>query len=453
MSQPKLDLEDPVVPPPPTLPVRTLLAYGGPIFGVAYLLFFVQFYFLKFAADVLLLPPAIVGGVFALAKLWDAVSNPIVGSWSDRSRSRFGRRRPFLLAALPLLVASFVMLWSPPEALHDRALVIWSAVALFAFHAAFALYTIPHFALGAELSPDSHQRTRLFGVRQMSFTVGILLSFGAMQFAMNADAPRTATASLAIPTAIVAALILAVTPLAVREPLRAGVAGGRSMISGLRDVWANLPARTLLIVWFIENAGVGAVGTMAPFIAEYLLKRPDVVGSLPATYVVAGIVSIPLWVRLSRSYGKRQTWLAAMLLAAASFGGMTFVGPGDLTYVMFLLAVAGAAMGCGSVLGAALLADVIDLDEERTGERKEGVYAASMNFALKIGVAAATAASGFVLSAAGFAPNAGQSAESLLGMRVLFGAMPCAGFLIGAAIFWRSAFGERWSRAVVPEST
>ena len=137
-----------------------------------------------------------------------------------------------------------------------------------------------------------------------------------------------------------------------------------------------------------------------------------------------------------------------MLLAAAAFGGMIFVGPGDVVYVMILLGVAGAAMGCGSVLGAALLADVIDLDEERTGERKEGVYAASMTFALKIGVAAATAASGFVLSAAGFAPNVAQSPESLFGMRLLFGAMPCAGFLLGAVIFWRSSFERRPTGAV-----
>ncbi len=433
---------------PPTLPARTLLAYGGPILGVAYLLFFVQFYFLKFAADVLLLPPATVGAVFAVAKVWDAASNPVVGSWSDRTRSRFGRRRPFLLAALPLLVASFVMLWSPPEALRARALVIWCAFALFAFHAAFALYAIPHFALGAELSADSHQRTRLFGVRQMSFTVGMLLAFAGMQFAMNATAPRAATAGLAIPTAIAAALLLAIPALAIRETSQPGVAGGRDMLSGLRDVWANPPARSLLIVWFIENTGVGAVGTMAPFVAEYLLQRPELVGLLPATYVIAGIVSIPLWVRASRSFGKRQTWLAAMLLAAASFGGMTFVGPGDVVFVMSLLAVAGAAMGCGSVLGAALLADVIDLDAERTGERKEGVYAASMTFVMKIGVAGATAASGFVLSAGGFAPNVAQSSESLLGMRLLFGAMPCAGFLLGAAIFWRASFEHRPSPPV-----
>jgi Na+/melibiose symporter-like transporter len=416
------------------LSLRTLLVYGGPILGISYLLFFVQFYFLKFATDVLLLPPATVGVLFALVKLWDALSNPLIGSWSDRARSRLGRRRPFLLGSLPLLAAGFVMLWSPPAAFGSAALVAWCAVALFIFQSAFALYTIPHAALGAEMSPDSHQRTRLFGARQISFTVGMLLAFAGIQMAMNAAAPRLTTARMAIPAALVGAALLAITPLALRE--HAGTrAGGQSLFSGLRDVVANRPACLLLFVWFVENLGVGAVGTMAPYVAEYLLRRPDVVGTLPAAYVVAGVVTIPIWVRLSRSFGARDTWLVAMVLAAASFGGMWFVGAGDVTLVVLLLVLAGCAMGCGSVLASSIMADLIDLDERRTGERKEGVYSAAMMFALRVGNSLATALSGLVLSGAGFVPNAEQSAQSLLGIRILFGGLPCLGFLIGAALF------------------
>jgi Na+/melibiose symporter-like transporter len=448
--------EEPLLPAPShsRLSAWALLAYGGPTLGIAYLLFFVQFYFLKFSTDVLLLPPAAIGLVFAAAKVWDAASNPLVGSWSDRMRSDLGRRRPFMFAALPILVAGFVMLWTPPAALTGGALVAWSAVALLVFYGAFALYAIPHFALGAELSVDSHERTRLFAVRQMSLTVGILVAFGGIQVAMNAVAPRAAAARLALPAALVAAAVLAVTPLFVRENVRDSRDGGPSLVGGLRDVWANPPARRLLIVWFIENAGVGAVGTMAPYVAEYVLRRPGIVGVLPAAYVVSGVGAIPLWVRISRSLGKRETWIATMLLAACAFAGMGFVGPGDVGLIIALLVVAGAAMGSGSVLSSSILADVIDLDAERTGQRKEGIYSAAMTFVMKIGVAGVTAASGFVLGAAGFAPNAEQSMESLLGIRVLFAGLPCAGFLLGAALFWRVSFAPSRSRVLarsVPE--
>jgi len=412
-----------------------LLAYGVPILGAAYLVFFIQFYFLKFATDVLLLSPAIVGVLFALAKLWDGVNGPLIGSLSDRSRSRFGRRRPFLFASLPFVVVGFVMLWTIPSALEDNALIAWVGVALFIFYTAFDLYTLPHAALGAELSRDPHQRTRLFAVRQMSFTVGMLLAFGAIQVAMNAEDPRSMAAELAIPAALVGALVLAIPPLVLREPPVAGTRGGRGLLPALRDVVSTRPARLLLFVFFVESAGVGAVGTMAPYVAQYLLERPEVVGLLPACYVISAVVSIPIWVRISRSFGKRDTWLASMALAAGAFGGMWFVGAGDVALATSLLGVAGCAMGCGGVLSASILADVIDLDERRTGERKEGVYSAAMTLVLKVGTSLATAASGVVMTATAFVPNAAQSEASLFGIRLLFAGFPFLGFVVGAILF------------------
>jgi GPH family glycoside/pentoside/hexuronide:cation symporter len=430
------------------LPLRTLIAYGGPTLGVSYLLFFVQFYFLKYATDVLLLPPVAIGVLFALAKAWDAASNPLIGSWSDRSRSRLGRRRPFLLGSLPVLAAGFIMLWSPPAGLAPRALITWAAVGLFVFHTAFALYTIPHMALGAELSDDSHQRTRLFGARQIGFTLGMLLAFAGIQLAMNADAPREATARLAIPAALAAITLLAVTPLTVRERARAR-RGGPSLISSMRDVLVNRPARILLVVWFIESFGVGATGTMAPYVSQYVLRRPDVVGTIPAAYVVAGVLSIPLWVRISRRFGSRDTWLTAMVLASAAFGGMLFVGEGDVALIVGLLVVAGGAMGCGNVLSASIMADIIDGDALETGERREGIYSASMMFAMKIGISLATAVSGVALGAVGFVPNIEQSAESLFAIRMLFAGLPCIGFLTGALLFLRFQPGADAAAATI----
>ena len=110
--------------PPRPISFRTLAAYGAPVFAVASLFFFVQFYFLKFATDVLLLSPAVVSVLFAAAKVWDGVSAPLIGSWSDRTRSRLGRRRPFMLGALPLLALGFWMIWSAPQALSGTLLMV-----------------------------------------------------------------------------------------------------------------------------------------------------------------------------------------------------------------------------------------------------------------------------------------------------------------------------------------
>ena len=111
------------------------------------------------------------------------------------------------------------------------------------------------------------------------------------------------------------------------------------------------------------------------------------------------------------------------------------MGEGDVARLLALLVVAGAAMGCGGVLGNAILADVIDVDERRTGERKEGVYSAAMLLALKVGTALATRRERSDHDATGFVPNVEQTESSLFGLRLLFAGLPCAGFVLGAWLF------------------
>ena len=120
------------------LPLATLVAYAPPAFALGAPLFFVQLFFLKFSTDVLLLASAAIGAIFAVSRLWDAALDPIIGTWSDRTRTRFGRRHPFMLAAIPLTAATFLLLWSPPATLSNTWTMLWVIVALYGFFAGFS---------------------------------------------------------------------------------------------------------------------------------------------------------------------------------------------------------------------------------------------------------------------------------------------------------------------------
>ena len=422
---------------PADLSPAGMLAYAGPLLGAAYLLFFVQFYFLKFATDELLLAPAAVGALFGLAKIWDAISDPLVGHWSDRTRSRLGRRRPWMWAALLPLGAAFVLVWVPPAGLGGGALLGWEAGALLGLYTALTAYMVPHASLGIELSVDAHQRTRLFALRHVAWTLGLFAAFAAIQAVAGTADARAGVGRFALGSAALAVALLAVTPAVVREPLGHRGRGGRGLRAAVSDVLANPHARVLLAVWFIENLGVGAVGVLAPYMAEYVLRRPDLMGAIPAVYVAAGVLAVPVWVRLARRWGRQTTWLTAMVATAAAFGAAILVGEDDVGLVCVLMIIAGAGMGCGGALGNATLADVIDFDERRTGERKEGVYSAAWGFVLKLAVGLITAGVGLMLQAAGFVPNQPQSATVIWTMRGLFAGLPCAAFAVGAALFWR----------------
>jgi GPH family glycoside/pentoside/hexuronide:cation symporter len=424
------------------VPLATLLAYAPPVFALGAPQFFVQFFFLKFATDVLLLAPAALGAIFAVGRLWDAALDPILGTWSDRTRTRLGRRRPFMLAGIPLLILSFLMIWMPPAALSPAATTAWLAVGLFGFYAGFSAYAIPHFALGAELTDDYHDRSRVYGTRGASFMVGLLPAFAATQLVNNAADPRGTAALVAAAAAIVVALLLLV-PLRVRERADFGATAPASSFRAIADVLRNPAARRILAVQFIDSLGLGVLGVLAPYVAEYVLERRDLIAALPAVYTGCHLASIPLWVALSRRFGKRQVWTVAMIGVALSFGATIFVGSNDVALLLALLVLAGFFGGCGGPIGASMLVDAIDADELETGQRKEGAYTAAFTFSFQVGGGITVFLVGVGLELGGFQPNAAQTSTALWTMSGIFAGAPFAMMLLGAFVLRRHRLDER----------
>ena len=429
------------VPDSRRLPLATLLTYAPPAFALGAPLFFVQFFFLKFATDVLLLAPAVIGAVFAASRLWDAALDPIIGTWSDRTRTRLGRRRPFMIAAIPLSAATFFMLWSPPAALSSAWTTIWVVFALYGFYAGFSAYAIPHFALGAELVDDYHDRSRVYGVRNAAFMLGLIPAFGCLQIVNNAEDPRAMAMIVATLFAIALTAILLV-PLRVRERTEFQHREPTSSLGSMADVLRNPHARRILTVQFLDSLGVGVLGVLGPYLAQYVIKRPDLIASLPGAYTVCLLLSIPMWVYASRRFGKRQAWTAAMIGMGLSFGATIFVGENDVVLILGLLVVAGLFGGCGGPIGASMLADVIDSDELATGQRKEGAYTAAFTFAFQVGNGITVALVGFALGLSGFVPNVEQSATVMWTMKGIFAGTPFAMLLVGAVMLRRYTLDE-----------
>lgn len=424
---------------PRSLSTKQLVAYGVPVLGFQFAVYFVGFFFLKFSTDVLLIAPATVGVISALGRLWDAVTDPLIGAWSDRTRSRFGRRRPWMLLGVPTLALSFWMIWSPPAALEGSGLVVWMALALLGFYTAFTFYTVPHLSLGTELTPHHHERSTLFGVFQAGLIIGMMGAFGAIQYVAVASDGRAAARTLGIVCAVGMAVLLLATPLLLREPAAHQGRATAPALRALAGVAGNPHARLLLLALFLVNLGAGVLGILAPYVIEYIVGRPDLIGVVPAFFVVGGVLSIPFWVWLSKRRGKRDAWVLSMWGMAASFGLTFFVGEGDLVAISVLLVCAGIAYGCGGVVGPSLLADVIDWDESQTGERREGIYAAAWGITWKAAVALISAVTGAALGASGFVPNVEQTETAALTLHALFSLTPLVVFATAALIFRRFA--------------
>jgi len=196
----------------------TIAAYSLPSLGLGAMMGLVLVYFLKFATDVLLIPPALVGAIFGAARIWDAVSDPLAGHWSDRTRHALGRRRPWLFMSALLLPVGFVALWAPPTRLDSVGLVLWFAVWLFFLHTALTVFSVPYRALGAELSACPHDRTRAFAASSFAAHLGGIAAIGCVAVIERAPDPRTTALWVAVVVACATGALIAIGAGCTPEP-------------------------------------------------------------------------------------------------------------------------------------------------------------------------------------------------------------------------------------------
>lgn len=432
---------------------RVIWAFSSPriAFGIMFMLF--STYLMKFATDELLIAPAVMGGLIAASRLWDAVSDPVVGYLSDRTVSRHGRRRSWMFYSILPMAFGLVMIWSPPPGLAGLALAIWMGVALILYETAGTAFVVPHGALGVELTSDYHERTRLYGWLHMIGAIGSILGLAVLQVMNMAEDKRSFAFLISMFGAINVIGICYWSTLKMPERKTSQGRGGKNIFKSFGDAFRNQHARLLLVFFAIESFGAASVGMLAPYLVEYVIPLQSLLVLLLVVYSVPQFVLTPLWMYLGRRVGKKRLWMSAMWVQAITFLGFFFVlVPGEPSALVWVFAfVLGVAAGVGGVMAPAIQADVIDFDEYLTDERKEGSYLALWNLVRKSAGSVAALATGFALQVTGFEPNVEQTETTQFAMRALIALLPAGCYLIGALLFLRFAFNETEHRKVRAE--
>jgi len=444
------------------VPIGTSIVYGLPGIGAGYMYLLVNLYIMKFSTDVLLIAPAVMGVIFSISRIWDAVSDPVAGYLSDRTTFKFGRRRTWILVSFVPISLGFLAVFSPPASMEGQALDTWMMFAILGFYSAMTLFLVPHMALGAEISDDYHERTKLFGVRHIGFTLGSILALVSMSILINEEVKpegnvRQLASNLALLSVLImsAFIIFSVSRLKERPEYQNRV--NKNPFKAFRDVWKNYHAKILLIILFIENLGGAVIGVLTLYVTQYIVEAPEWAPLIIFAYMFPAAASVPLWIPLSRKYGKIKLWIFSLAATGIAFGGI-FVIPfldsvTERLIVIFTGAILGGiAAGCGGAVGPSIKGDVIDYDEYLTGERKEGTYFAAANFVFKSATGIMLLLTGFVLQFSGFIPNQPQTMEVKVALISLYGLVPLIFYSLGAFILYKKfKFGEKEHAAIKSE--
>jgi Na+/melibiose symporter-like transporter len=437
------------------LPFSVLAAYAGPAMGLAILLLPPYVFLPAFYAQTMGLPLDWIGYIIILARVFDAFTDPIMGFVSDRTSSRFGRRKVWILAGLPVVCLSVVALFMPP----DGVTLAHFGVALFALSLGWTMMILPYNAWGAELSGDYHERTRVAGSREGMGLFGTLLaaSTPTILTALGYADPRVHMLALG---AVVIVILVPATAWAlfkVPEPpplTRARV----SLADGLKAISANAPFRRLIVAYLINAFANGLPATLFLLFVAHVIGRGDAYGPLLLAYFLAGLLAIPFWSWLAKRIGKHRAWVIAMTLACGAFAFTPFVvGEGDIVAFAIISIVSGMGVGADLVLPASIQADVVDADTQASGEQRTGLFFALWGIATKLAFALAAAAlpvlhlAGFRADAIGGTGLSTNTPDALLVLTLLYAAVPIAIKLVAMAMMWNFPLDVEQQRAIRAE--
>jgi len=418
------------------LSIRQILSYGLPSFATAMIMISVAIYLPNFYTDEVGVTAGMLSWVFLIGRIWDAVTDPLMGHLSDGTRTRWGRRRPyFLVAALPLWWL-FYLIWSPDLSLPASTSFLYLLVYYLVLYTFWTIFSVPYVSLGMELTPAYHERTRLFAGRQGFLIAGTLVGMLApVTFAQAWGDKASGYSAMGAIFGGVCALMILFTFSCVRE--RPGLSTGQSFpfIKGLGVTLRNRAFLVLLLVYLFSFVGGSFIAPLTLYMAKYVIKAEWVVRYVMVAYMLGSLLSIPVWLRLSKVYGKKKAWSIAMLVGTIGYALTYSYDEGTWLRWIVLAVIVGSATGCGMTLGPAIAADVIDSDELETGKRREGAFIGVWSFMDKAAVGLAVFIGLQGLEQIGYQPNVEQTEEVIFGMKFLYCILPAVFHLIAVLIF------------------
>jgi GPH family glycoside/pentoside/hexuronide:cation symporter len=393
--------------------------------------------------------PALVGLLGALPRLTDALTDPLMGYISDNTRSRWGRRRPYIFCGAITVAIIFAALWQLPLGKSEAYYFWWFLGGSLIFYLAYTMFATPWVALGYELTPDYHERTRLMGVQnfigQLAYIIGPYF-LAIMNSKMLFDNMVDGAAGLAIVIAISVALIGVLPAIFLRERFVAKAAeealqtgnppesSGSVMMRAIREFFSGFvtslkfkPFLKLCAATFLVFNGFMLIAAFQTYVIIFYIFAGDTdqgavwaghAGALGA-FSTFFIIALITW--LCPKYGKRRAFYATTSLSIVGYLLKWFCYTPETPWLL-LLPVPLIAFGFGGLftLMPAMVADVVDADELNTNQRREGMYGSIFWWVVKLGMAAALAAGGFLLNATGFdvALGTAQTDQTLFLMRI-----------------------------------
>lgn len=418
------------------LKTRTKWFYGIGDIGNATVNSAIQFFQMIFFTDAALIGPALAGSALMIGKIWDMINDPLFGWITDKTKSRFGKRRVYMLFGAIPLGLSITLLWFVPQGMSQVMTFVWIAGTFMLFDTLWTLTNVPYYALTSELTDDYDERSSLTVYRMVLavpfYLVGAALTPMIVGFFAVA---RTGYGFVGIIYGSLAAIALLISALGLKErPNVIAAKGEANPVKSIKIAFCNKKFLYLAVVYFVVNISFAfAKGLMAYFV-QYQLLMKDMISAVMGLMLVCVVISLPIWRKIAEKWDKGPAYGVGMGFGAVALLLLFFLPNKPTFWIYPIVVMAGFGFGANWIFPWAMIADVSDYDRVETGQFRSGIYYGVWGFATKVSEALAIAVIGWMLAGFGYVANVAQSAHALLGIRLFFCIIPAV-FIFGALPF------------------
>jgi GPH family glycoside/pentoside/hexuronide:cation symporter len=384
--------------------------------------------------------PALAGTILLVVKIWDSVNDPVVGWLTDRTTSRFGRRRPWLLfGAVPFGLFFFLQWVVPP--VGPTALFIYYLIVALLFDTAFTIVNVPYAALTPELTRDYDERTSLNSYR-FAFSIGGSLIAGVVHpIIVNAFLdPQTGYLVSGAVFGLICVIPFIVCFLGTSERYEPGPGAKElNIVAQVREVFRNRPYLFVVGIYLFSWLAVQITSSVLAFYLTFWMQRSDLIPVMLLAVQGSALIFLFVWSAISRRIGKKMVYTIGMLFWIGVQAALFFVQPGQVTLAIVLGVLAGVGISTAYLIPWSMIPDVIELDELETGQRREGLFYGFMVLLQKLGLALGLFLVGIALETSGFneALSAAEQPDAArFAIRLMVGPIPTVMLICGLVLNW-----------------
>ncbi len=457
---------------PTALRLKHVLGWSTGGLATAVYLGITMNYFLYFLTEGATISAGFASIILLAPRIWDVITDPIMGAISDRTPGRMGRRRPWILFGGLLFSFSFYMMFAIPDFDSEMARGLWVMFFYLLVGTAYTMYEVPLNAMLPELSQDFHQRGRLASYMMIVVRTGLIITMliGPFIFAATEDLAVGFRQVGLFAAVIITGCSLVVffttkdAPRTEFQPVKLNV------FSELKALWENKPFVILVLVHLIKMTGIGAAATTVIYYLVFVLRAPEqAAGVILSIFAMSATAFIPLWTWVVSRVGKKQAYSYSLGFLTISLIPLLFIGPNtiegtyNIPYVEEIVSGGVVAVAIAMIVvsfgdsGAILIPngmtpDTVEADEVKTGTRREGTIFGAWAFSRKLGMALGAYVVTLFLSQTGFVAGADeQSEQAIKGIRYAYVLFPCACYILSMVILHRYDLTEEKFKNIVSD--